>query len=217
MRPLAILSVPALLATLVACIDDVGKDKVAATIEDAPEPSADAPSADKAGPTGTALAVDLDQSSLRAIGAKITAEHPIDFKDYTGQIRVDGTSVSGIDFEVTMATLESDHPKLTAHLKNEDFFAVDKFPKATFRSTAVKDGTESEGFTHTVTGDLTVRGTTKRVTFPAKVEVSESSVKASTTFVLNRKDFGIVYPGRPDDLVQDNVRMEIAFTAPRSS
>lgn len=213
MRHLALVSIPLTLTTLIACVDDVGKDRVAATIEDAPE--APAEPATKAEPTGTVVQVDPAQSSLRAVGAKITAEHPIDFKDYTGQIRVDGTTVSGIEFSVTMATLESDHPKLTAHLKNEDFFEVEKFPTATFASTSVKEGSDAENFTHTVTGDLTLKGKTKRLTFPARISIEDGTVKAATEFVVNRKDFGIVYPGRPDDLVQDNVRMEIAFTAPQ--
>ena len=53
-------------------------------------------------------------------------------------------------------------------------------------------------------------------TFPAKLEVAPDSVKASTEFVINRQDFAITYPGRPDDLVQDNVVLTLSFVAPRS-
>jgi len=53
------------------------------------------------------------------------------------------------------------------------------------------------------------------VSFPATVTVAADSVTAQTEFVVNRKDFGIVYPGMPDDLIQDNVLMKISFVAKR--
>jgi len=216
MRPIALMSVPFVLATLVACVEDVGKDKVAATVEEVPTaPAKTEATTPAARPTETPLAVDTARSSIRALGAKVTATHPIDFKDFKGTVTVDGDTVTAVEFAVDMKTLESDHPKLTSHLKDEDFFFVEKFPKATFASAAVKPGAEEEGFTHTVSGDLTLRGQTKRVTFPAKIEVAAADVSASTEFVLDRTDFGIVYPGRKDDLIQDNVRMTIAFVAPK--
>lgn len=215
MRTVALLSLPVVLATLVACAEDVGKDKVAATVEEIPAAAPAEPAAEPAAATGTAHAVDASKSSIRALGAKITAQHPIDFPDFSGSVTVDGDTVTAIAFEVTMATLVSDAEKLTSHLKSPDFFDIDTHPKATFASTAIQAGAEGDA-THTVTGDLTLRGTTRRVTFPAKISVASGEVSASTEFVVNRKDFGIVYPGKPDDLIQDNVALTIAFVAPRS-
>lgn len=212
MRPIALLSVPIVLSTLVACVQDVGKDKVAATVEEVPE----AEVAPKAAAQGTAHAVDPARSSIRALGAKVTATHPIDFKAFQGTVTVDADTVTAVEFAVEMASLEADHPKLTTHLKDADFFDVERFPKATFASTSITPGAAEEGFTHTVTGTLDLHGRTKRITFPAKIEVGTGEVSATTEFVLNRQDFGVTYPGRPDDLVQDNVRMTIAFVAPRT-
>ena len=67
--------------------------------------------------------------------------------------------------------------------------------------------------THTVAGDFTIHGETKRITFPAKIEVNGDDVHASTEFALNRQDFGVTYPGRPDDLVQDKVVLTVDFHA----
>ena len=114
-----------------------------------------------------------------------------------------------------MTAIEADHPRLTEHLLNEDFFWVDKFPTSSFRSTQLSDGSETEGMTHTVTGDLTIRGKTKRVSFPAKLENGPSEVSASTEFVINRQDFDVTYPGRPDDLIKDNVLLQVNFVAPK--
>ena len=66
-----------------------------------------------------------------------------------------------------------------------------------------------------VTGDLTIRGKTKRVSFPAKLGVGETEVSATTEFVIDRQDFDVAYPGRPDDLIQDNVLLQVDFVAPR--
>jgi polyisoprenoid-binding protein YceI len=200
----------ALWAALTGCVEDVGKDKVQAVVEDA-QPEAvekEAPATD-----GTTWAVDTSRSKLHALGAKVTKQHPIVFPDFEGQIRVSESSVTGISFSADMSTLEADHPKLTAHLKDEDFFDVANHPTATFEASKIAKGAAAEGMTHTVTGALTIRGTTKQVTFPAKIEVANGTVTANTQFTIDRQDFGVTYPGRPDDLVQDNVVLTIDFVA----
>ena len=211
--PVAVLSL-----ALSACVEDVGKGKVKAEVSDVPAAEAQPAETPKAAPAGaTVLKVDPAKSTLKALGAKITATHPIDFKEFEGMVTVKGDEVAVVTFTAQMESLVADHPKLTAHLKNEDFFHVSEHPTATFESVKVEDGWKDGGdWTHTVTGDFTIRGKTKRVVFPAKIQVGEGEVTASTEFVLNRQDFGITYPGKPDDLVQDNVRLNIDFVAPRS-
>lgn len=201
------------LPLLFACVGDVGEGKVAAEISDAPvaEEKVEAPKAD-----GNSLTIDIENSSIKALGAKITATHPIDFSDWSGSVSVDGDNVTDINFEVKMETLEADHPKLTQHLKNEDFFDVSNHPTAGFDGTTVTAGSDAEGMTHTVQGALTIRGNTKTVTFPANITIDETAVTANTEFTINRQDFGVVYPGKPDDLVQDNVVLTVSIQAPRS-
>lgn len=198
------------LCFVMTCAADVGEGRQAATVEDATT-TPTAPAA-----TGTTIDVDVARSSIKALGAKVTAQHPIDFKTFTGKVSVDKDSLTALSFTVEMSSLESDVDRLTKHLKNEDFFDVNAFPQATFSSTGIEAGASADGFTHTVSGDLTMRGNTKRVTFPAKVSVTEQEVVASTEFVINRQDFGITYPGMKDDLIQDNVAITVAFVAPRS-
>ena len=60
-----------------------------------------------------------------------------------------------------------------------------------------------------VTGSLTLHGVTKTLSFPADITVGAEQVDVKAEFALNRKDFGIVYPGKPDDLIADNVLLTL--------
>ena len=100
---------------------------------------------------------------------------------------------------------------LRKHLKSPDFFDVEKFPTATFKSTAIEKTDDG----HTITGDLTLHGVTKRVSFPATVTVTDGQVTANSEFSINRNDFGIVYPGMPDDLIRDLVVIKLSRALPR--
>jgi polyisoprenoid-binding protein YceI len=211
-----LLAIPFVLATLVACAEDVGKDKAAATVSEVPAEPAVAEPAVPASATLKELAVDVTKSSVEALGAKITAQHPIKFPEFSGKVGVDGDAVKSVSFEVKIASLVADAEKLTEHLKKPDFLDAEKFPTATFTSTELKAGSDQAGATHTVTGDFTIHGVTKRISFPATLTVTPTEVSANSEFVINRQDFGVTYPGKPDDLVQDNVRMTIKFVAPRA-
>jgi polyisoprenoid-binding protein YceI len=73
-----------------------------------------------------------------------------------------------------------------------------------------------DGAAYVVTGNLELHGVTKSVTFPATIDVTPSAVAVKAEFGVNRKDFGIVYPGAADDLIKDNVLLQISLTAPRT-
>jgi polyisoprenoid-binding protein YceI len=224
------------LVLALACAPDLSKDRPMAEVQPA-APAAEAPAAqpnaaqpNAAQPSApqsdelvvpklssaTILQVDKAQSKVGALGAKITATHPVDFHEFAGNVGMDGDKVTGVAFAAKIASLESDHPKLTEHLKGEDFLWAERFPLATFASTAITPGGEG-GHTHTITGDLSIRGKTVAVKFPATIEVAPNQVSAKTEFVINRKDFDVVYPGKPDDLVQDNVVMKINLVAARAN
>lgn len=195
-----------------ACAPDPGQGAPKATVADAPAlpPAKDvAPAA----PLGdlTNLTVDATNSRIEALGAKITATHPIVFHEFTGKLGVGDGALKTLSFEVAMKSLEADDKRLTDHLKNEDFFDIAAHPTATFTSTSIQPGASEPGATHTVSGRLSIKGATRDVSFPATIEVKDGNVDARAAFVIDRKDFGVVYPGRPDDLIQDNVRLTITL------
>lgn len=156
------------------------------------------------------------ESKVAFVGAKITASHDGAFTQFTGSIDlVDGKPEgSAVNIEIDMNSLVIEPAKLAGHLKTADFFDVERFPKTTFASTGVSPG-GAGGATHTVTGNLTLHGVTKAISFPAMITVSQLGVDATADFVINRKDFGVVYPGMPDDLIKDDVVIKLALKAPR--
>ncbi len=67
-----------------------------------------------------------------------------------------------------------------------------------------------------MTGNLTLHGQTRAITFPANITLSVAEMHATAEFTINRRDFGIVYPGMPDDLIRDGVVIRFDVRAPRS-
>ena len=66
-----------------------------------------------------------------------------------------------------------------------------------------------------MTGNLELHGVTKSIKFPATVKASGDSVEVDAEFAINRKDFGVVYPGMPDDLIKDDVLLKLHVRAHR--
>lgn len=205
------------LLALVACAEDVAKGKTQAAVTEPPPAAAAAPAPAGASATaGKELAVDKARSKIGALGAKITDQHDIAFPEFEGKVRIDGETVAGVSFTVQVASLQTSPEKLANHLKGPDFFGVEQHPTATFTSAEVKPAAGGQGdATHEISGDLTLHGVTKRLTFPAKLAVSPTEVTGRAEFAINRQDFGIVYPGKPDDLIKDNVLLTIELVAPR--
>jgi polyisoprenoid-binding protein YceI len=64
-----------------------------------------------------------------------------------------------------------------------------------------------------VSGNLTLKGVTKNIEFPARITVSGNTAEAIAKFNIDRKDWGIVYPGKPDDLIRDAIHLGISIKA----
>ena len=161
------------------------------------------------------LVVDAQASKIGFRGAKVTGHHDGGFNAFTGTAEVAGDEPRAVAFEVDMSTTWSDNEKLTGHLKSPDFFDVEKFEKSTFSSTKITPKVDGE-YTHVIEGTLNLHGETKAISFPAKIVVAEDDVRGSSEFKINRKDFGIVYPGMPDDLIKDEVLIKLDLVFPRA-
>jgi polyisoprenoid-binding protein YceI len=192
-----------LLAVALAGCADPTKDKPKATVDEpTPEPER---------PAAAQRFVLTDESSIGFVGSKITGSHDGGFHSFEGEIRVvDGDPLqSSVDVTVDTTSLWSDDERLTGHLKSSDFFEVETYPSAAFTSTEVlQDG---EGYR--LVGNLTMHGITKSVSFPADITIEEGRVTAASEFAIKRFDFDIEYPGKPDDLIRDDVLIKLNLVA----
>ncbi|GDX83536.1 polyisoprenoid-binding protein [Deltaproteobacteria bacterium] len=159
----------------------------------------------------TPWAIDAAATTVTASAHKVIGGHDLAFPGATGSVAIgtaDGALV-GLDVTVPIATLTTDAAKLTAHLITPDFFDAAAMPTATFHATSVTGAAPA----YTVVGDLTIHGKTKSVTFPATANVSAGVLTATAEVLLDRKDFDLVYPGKPDNLIQDGVELKVSLVA----
>ena len=149
--------------------------------------------------------LDKDNTKIEWTGTKPDGKHSGGFGAVSGLATLaDG---AGLKLEVNIDTtsLTSDNAMLTGHLKSPDFFAVKDHPKAKFVSTNVAK--DDKGYT--VTGDLTLLGKTKSISFPAELTAGDELV-IKAKFTIDRTAFGMNFgKGKIDD----NVEIRISVTA----
>lgn len=168
-------------------------------------------------PEGQAVAVSVELSKIHFTGAKITGSHDGGFEQFDGAVVVNDDQVLAAKFEIDMASTTADSPKLAKHLMGKDFFKVKKYPTATFVSSEVAAASDPGAVTHTVKGVLDFHGKKRPLSFPATVAVGETAITVSATFDINRQNWGLAYPGKPDDLIKDDVQIRLDLNFPTSS
>ena len=210
-RPLfTTLALSLALTSVLACKSEVD-DKPKAKVE-AAENKADDKSEDKAAEAAGAktLALVADASKVGFIGAKVTGDHKGSFETISGSATVEGDKVTGLELTIEVGSVKTDaDPDLGDHLKGSHFFDAEKFPQATFTLLSVEAKAGEGGATHEVAGNLEIRGKANKVTFPATLTVSEGGVVGKAEFSINRKDWDIVYAGKPDNLIKDDVALTL--------
>lgn len=201
-----------LVLSITAC-ENPGKDKPPAQVEKAVPRTEEGSQ-----PVSEQIALTPANSKIEFIGSKVTGSHNGGFANFSGTIGLSptGPPASRVNLDIDLGSVWTDAEKLTGHLKSPDFFDVATHPKATFASTRVEPAAAG-GSSYTVTGNLDLHGVTKSISFPATMTVSPQEVAVVAEFTINRKDFGIVYAGAPDNLIRDEVVLKLSVTAPRSS
>ena len=207
MRRSVLLMIVAAVMFVSACSDPAA-DKTKAVTGEATQVGSPAAAAQ-----GQKYLITPQNSKIEFTGSKVTGSESGSFGDFSGQIDFAGTpEQSRVNIVMKADSLTTDSPDLSKHLKTADFFDVAKFPEATFVSTAIKPGGEN-GASHTVTGNLTLHGVTKAVTFPATINVTPEAATVESSFSINRKDFGINYAGAADNLIRDDVVLTLHVRA----
>ena len=211
MRKSIVITILSGLIFLSACSDPAA-DKSRAVTGEATKTASPAAAAQ-----GTRYLITSQNSKIEFVGSKVTGNHNGSFQDFSGQINYSGNvETSHVNITIKTDSLTTDTADLTKHLKTADFFDVAKYPEATFVSTSIKAGGEN-GASHTVTGNLTLHGATKSVSFPATIAVTPDVASVDANFSINRKDFGINYAGAANNLIRDDVVLKLTIRANKAS
>ena len=144
------------------------------------------------------------------------------FTDFTGSVTIaDDPLRSSAELVIKTASIETGSVDRDAHLRSDDFLAVDKFPEITFRSTRVVSHSDED---FVVLGDLTIRDVAKEVTL--KVEYGGAGTNPwgaevfgfSISTELDREEFGLTWNVALETggvLVSKKVKIEIEGQATR--
>jgi polyisoprenoid-binding protein YceI len=166
--------------------------------------------------------VDTKNSTVKWKGAKLTGEHVGNIQIDNGSLEVSNGTIKGGSFEIDMTTLANEdlegeyRDKLVNHLKSDDFFGVEKYPKAKFVITNV----ESQGNdNYLVTGDLTIKATTKKIEFPATITAKEDAVTASAQITVDRSEYDVrfgsssFFDNLGDKVIYDDFNLDVTLVA----
>ena len=138
------------------------------------------------------------------------------FMDYAGFIDMDAEAgtVKAIEATIKSGSVNTNHEKRDAHLRNADFLDVEHYPTITFKMKSYKKTAES----YTAVGDLTLHGVTKELTLVGQYNGATKDPWGNTRAgfsadgKLNRKDFGMVWNKRLDNgglVVGDEVQIRL--------
>jgi polyisoprenoid-binding protein YceI len=119
------------------------------------------------------------------------------FQTTAGTVTTDDSGkITAIDATIDVASIDTRNSDRDNHLKSADFFDAETFPDIHFVSTSITSKDEDE---YTITGDLTIKGTTKSITFEAEAGApidDPYGLKrsgASLSFSIDRRDFGLTW------------------------
>ena len=133
---------------------------------------------------------------VRHLLAKVSGR----FTKFSGDIKIDTKDISksSVMVSIDAASVNTDVEARDNHLRSDAFFDVAKYPAITFKSTSVKEVAKGK---LEVTGDFTLRGVTKRITFPITNAGTQAGPKPGTVvagfidgaLTIDRQDYGVSY------------------------
>ncbi|MFN7118433.1 MAG: YceI family protein [Saprospiraceae bacterium] len=169
-----------------------------------------------------ALKVDTNASYITWKGYKVTGQHYGKVKLKNGTLEYDNGKLTGGSFEIDMATITCEDlqgggaDKLVGHLKSDDFFGVAKYPTAKFVITKIAEAKAGE---YRVKGDLTIKSTTKPISFNALVSEKEGKKVATATIKIDRSEYdvrfgsGSFFDNLGDKTIYDEFDLEVTLVA----
>lgn len=171
---------------------------------------------------GNAYVVDTTASVIEWIGSTPgNYKHTGTIKLMSGKLTAKDDHLTGGSFVINMNSILNtdqtgkDKSNLEKHLKNGDFFEVEKFPFGDFKLT----NAETESSSQSITGNLTLKSITKSIQIPIELKIEDQTLTAQTPmFSIDRTKWGVVYSSGiigtlKDDLINDEISLKIKIVA----
>ncbi len=178
---------------------------------------------------GQTFTVDTSASKIRFVGHGVGKNHPGVFRLSSGSVTIDSNKVSSGNFVINVKSMELEEKggmfdeKLRPHLMSGDFFDADKFGTAKFEITKVGPYTKSgndtsivEGANFSISGNLTLKDVTKNITFPARIDLDDTTLKAKGNFDIDRRQWNMNYGNDKtlgDKFISEKVNIELDLQA----
>lgn len=170
-------------------------------------------------PKADTYTVDLSKSSVTWEGKKFTGGHNGTVNLTSGSLGFNGKKLTEGSFVVNMTTIKDadKSANLEKHLKSEDFFGTEKFPTASFSIKKVI----ANGNNASITGDLTIKGITNSITFPATIvwNADKTVTAAADKIVIDRTKYNIQYKSKSifsdigDNFIYDDFTLSVKLVA----
>jgi len=177
----------------------------------------------EAGAGAKTFVIDAAASNLQWYASKVTGEHNGTVPIKGGELAVEGNKLAAGKFTMDMTNIVVEdltdaemNGKLTGHLKSEDFFNVENSPESTFElvSADVIEGAAIGTANYNVKGNLTIKGITKAISFPATINVSDNELTANAEVSIDRTEWDIKYgsgkffQGLGDKMINDDFKIK---------
>ena len=132
------------------------------------------------------------------------------FEGLAGSIIFDPANLAGASFNVSVdaKSVDTDVEARDNHLRKEEYFDVEKYPKLSFRSTKITT-TNKEGYLF-MFGVITIKNISKEISFPFKQTSKDGGILFEGEFKLNRRDFGV---GGKSFSMSDELNVELSIFA----
>jgi len=170
--------------------------------------------------------IDVSKSYVSWLSKKVVGQHNGKVKLQSGSVTTkDGGVLTGGEFTIDMKTITCEdltdqdyNKKLIGHLNSSDFFDVNDHPTATLKVTKVLKLTNKAN-SYNLTGDLTIKGITKSITFPATFKGVGKTFEGAATITIDRTAFDIKYgssnffEGLGDKAIKNDVELKVYIVA----
>jgi polyisoprenoid-binding protein YceI len=163
--------------------------------------------------------VDVTKSTVTWEGKKFAGSHKGTVALTSGTLAFNGTKLTQGGFVANMTTIKDgdNNGGLEKHLKSDDFFGIEKFPAASFIIKKV----EGSGANINVTGDLTIKGVTSSITFPATLAWNADKTVTATAdkITIDRTKYGLKFKSKSvfsdlgDNFIYDEFTLSVKLVA----